>query len=275
LKTNEVAMALCWITKGEVALQKKKDIRLTKDMIEGAEAILDQIDGVSPAHGRFYLLQSELFKTEGDTAQYYKSALKFLGCTNIPDLPLPQQREHAAHLSVAALVGDGIYNFGELLAHPVLSSLRGTNQEWLITLLKAFNTGNITEFDSMKKQWQTDNTLKRSEDHLRTKILLLGLMEMTFKRPATMRQLSFKEIAEALGLKENQVETIVMKAIAKGLVDGTIDEVAQKVHMTWVQPRVLDRSQIGSMISRLDDWKQEINHVESLMEEHASEILLV
>jgi 26S proteasome regulatory subunit N9 len=67
---------------------------------------------------------------------------------------------------------------------------------------------------------------------------------MTFKRPATMRQLTFKEISETLGIPENEVETIVMKAISKRLVDGTIDEISKKVHMTWVQPRVLDRPQV-------------------------------
>jgi hypothetical protein len=30
LKGNDVALALCWLTKGEVALEKKKDILLTK-----------------------------------------------------------------------------------------------------------------------------------------------------------------------------------------------------------------------------------------------------
>lgn len=30
LKVNEVAVALCWITKGEVVLEKKKDTKLAK-----------------------------------------------------------------------------------------------------------------------------------------------------------------------------------------------------------------------------------------------------
>jgi 26S proteasome regulatory subunit N9 len=85
-------------------------------LLEGAEGFLNQIDGVSPAHGRFYLLQSQLYKTNGETAHYYKSALKFLGCTKITDLSLEEQRDHARHLAVAALVADGIYNFGELVS---------------------------------------------------------------------------------------------------------------------------------------------------------------
>ncbi len=36
-----------------------------------------------------------------------------------------------------------------------------------------------------------------------------------------------------------------MKALSVGLIKGNIDEVDQKVHMTWVQPRVLDLQQVS------------------------------
>lgn len=35
-----------------------------------------------------------------------------------------------------------------------------------------------------------------------------------------------------------------MKALSVGLLRGSIDEVDQKVQMTWVQPRVLDLPQV-------------------------------
>lgn len=40
-----------------------------------------------------------------------------------------------------------------------------------------------------------------------------------------------------------------MKALSLGLVKGSIDEVERKVHMTWVQPRVLDRDQVMSIMN--------------------------
>lgn len=67
---------------------------------------------------------------------------------------------------------------------------------------------------------------------------------MTFKRPSFERQLSFKDITNATGLTPSEVEIFVMKAVAKELLKGRIDQVGEKVLMTWVQPRVLDRSQV-------------------------------
>lgn len=71
-------------------------------------------------HGRFYLLQSKYFLGQGNLAEYYKSALKFLGCTPLTELSLSEQREHAKNLAISALVADGIYSFGELVCLKVV-----------------------------------------------------------------------------------------------------------------------------------------------------------
>lgn len=118
---------------------------------------------------------------------------------------------------------------------------------------------------------------------------------MTFTRPATNRQLSFAEIAQETRLPETEVELLVMKALSLGLVKGSIDQVQQKVHMTWVQPRVLDRQQvhvcyledfskqskrvlvscfqIGVMQKKLENWSTDVREMEKLVESEAREIL--
>ena len=83
---------------------------------------------------------------------------RYLGCTEVASLSKEEQANHAFHLALAALLGDRIFNFGvrkyfhiekskknshflagELLAHEVLQSLKGTEHAWLIDLLLAFN----------------------------------------------------------------------------------------------------------------------------------------
>ena len=39
------------------------------------------------------------------------------------------------------------------LAHPILESLRGSDRDWLVQLLFAFNSGNIARFDELKSFW--------------------------------------------------------------------------------------------------------------------------
>ena len=45
-------------------------------------------------------------------------------------------------------------------------------------------------------------------------------------------------------IKNLDVEMLVIRALSLNLVEGVIDEVDERVHMTWVQPRVLNNEQV-------------------------------
>ena len=146
-------------------------------------------------------------------------------------------------------------------------------QEWIVKVLVAFNSGDVRKFSGMKKEWEKQIDLKNNEETLYVKICLLALMEMTFQRSATDRSLSFKDIAQQTGMEEDRVELLVMKALAKGLVKGSIDQVAQVANLTWVQPRVLDREQLKTLIKKINEFTTSINFMENMIETSASEIL--
>ncbi|XP_064628428.1 26S proteasome non-ATPase regulatory subunit 13-like [Lineus longissimus] len=272
VKSSEEATILCMTVIANVKLLQN-DLPGTKKLVEEAQAVLDNIDGVGPVHGRFYELSSNYYKTIGNHAAYYRDALRYLGCTDLEDIPESEQVERAFNLSLAALLGKGVYNFGELLAHKVLESLKSTDRQWLVDLLYAFNSGNLEKFESLRKSWQGQADLVASEKFLRQKICLLCLMEMTFKRPANNRQLSFEAIAKEAKVPNDEVELLVMRALSLGLVKGHIDQVDKKVHMTWVQPRVLDLTQIGTMQQQLKHWCVDVNSMGLLVEDNAHDIL--
>ena len=54
---------------------------------EEAEELLETLDGVTPIHGRFYELSSNFQKLMGNHADYYRDALRFLGCIKLEDIP--------------------------------------------------------------------------------------------------------------------------------------------------------------------------------------------
>lgn len=97
--------------------------------------------------------------------------------------------------------------------------------------------------------------LKASEVKMRQKICLLCLMEMAFTRPANNKQLTFDEVAAKTKLPEDEVELLVMRALSLGLVKGSIDQIDKKIFISWVQPRVLDISQVNACVSCLQNQR--------------------
>nr|CAG4641685.1 EOG090X05V9 [Eurycercus lamellatus] len=273
VKANKEALALCKVLIGNIVLHEKGDQPETKNTMEEIGKILDETDGVTAVHGRYYSLCSDFYRIQGKHADFYRASLRYLGCIELEALSAVEQRSQAFHLGIAALLGDGIYNLGELLAHPVLESLKNQEESWLVDLLYIMNAGDIAGFNKLKPKWSSQTDLVTNERTVLQKITLLALMEMTFKRPATNRNLSFKDIASITGVREDEVELLVMKALAQGLLKGTIDQVDLSVHFTWVQPRVLDKKQLSSMMTRLENWCKDIESMETLVETKAQDIL--
>uniref|UniRef100_A0A3Q2QS38 Proteasome 26S subunit, non-ATPase 13 n=1 Tax=Fundulus heteroclitus TaxID=8078 RepID=A0A3Q2QS38_FUNHE len=245
VKSSDEAVILCKTSIGSLKLQIS-DLPATKKLIEEVEEMLNNLPGVTSVHGRFYDLSSKYYRIIGNHASYYKDALRYLGCVDIKDLPETEKQERAFTLGLAGLLGEGVYNFGELLMHPVLESLRNTDKQWLIDTLYAFNAGNVEKFQGFKSAWGQQPDLATHEPKLMQKIQLLCVME---------------------------VELLVMKALSVGLIKGNIDEVDQKVQMTWVQPRVLDLQQIKGMKDRLDSWCGDVKNMTVLVEQQAHDIL--
>lgn len=63
-----------------------KDLESTKKCVEETELELEEMDGVSTVHARYYELSSNYYKTIGNHCQYYKNALRYLGCIKFDTL---------------------------------------------------------------------------------------------------------------------------------------------------------------------------------------------
>ncbi|KAJ7551226.1 hypothetical protein O6H91_06G005500 [Diphasiastrum complanatum] len=101
---------------------QRGDQKECKVLLEEGKATLDSMTDVDPSvHASVHWVSSQYHKSRQEFAEFYKSALLYLAYTSVESLSEPFKLDLAFDLSLAALLGENIYNFGELLAHPIVS----------------------------------------------------------------------------------------------------------------------------------------------------------
>lgn len=190
---------------------KTDELAFFQTLIDDVKVLLDQVDRVGKVHQEYYKVCSDFHKSEGNHALFYQSCLRYLGCSDLSQEQEETHRNLAFYLSLAALLAEEVFNFGELLAHPVVKYLKNPNDEWLLNLLCAFNQGDVAQFNALKESWGKQPDLKANEAILFEKVCLLALLNMTFDCSATKRQLSFDAISLKTGLEKDKVEFLVLK----------------------------------------------------------------
>ncbi|KAI9498470.1 hypothetical protein BDB00DRAFT_881288 [Zychaea mexicana] len=254
----------------KLQLQQFDDV---KKAIDESDKILEQFDSVETViYASFYRVSAEYYKAKAEYAQYYKSALLYLACVNVDELSPEEKVGRAYDLALSALLGEMIYNFGELLMHPILDSLSGTEHDWLRSLLFAFNSGDIGKFEALAPHFSKQSLLQQNSEALSRKICLMSLIEAVFRRSSDNRVIPFGEIAAETRLSVDEVEHLVMKALSLKLIRGSIDQVDQLVIVTWVQPRVLDKEQIDGMRRQIEEWNNQVKKIGTFVGDQGGEV---
>lgn len=234
------------------------DLPGCKKRLDECEKLLGDQDTVEQVvYAGYYGVAGDYYKVKADYAPYYKNALLYLACVDVDrELSAEDKKARAHDLCVAALLGESIYNFGELLQHPILATLTGTEYEWIKDLISAFNSGAIGKFDALASHFSSEPILAESMAFLRQKICLMALIQAAFSRPrdGATRLMTFEQIAEATRLPVNEVEHLIMKALSLQLIRGTLDQVSSTVDITWVQPRVLEGAQLDTLAEQFGHW---------------------
>jgi 26S proteasome regulatory subunit N9 len=250
-----------------------EDYKGARELLDKAQKTLDNVDRVEPViNAAFYDVNSEYYKLKADFTTFYKNALLFLACIDLDRVPIYKQQQRAYDLAIAALLGDEIYNFGELLLHPILEAVKNTEYSWLVDLLFALNAGDVNGFEAATGHISKSPLLQNSLPFLRQKMCLTALIEAVFRRPTSSRTLTFEQIARETQLVVDEVEHLVMKALSSGLLKGFIDQVSQKVTVTWLQPRVMNKQQIESMRQRLVKWDNDVESLGDWMQQEGKQI---
>ena len=136
----------------------------------------------------------------------------FLAYTNCDTLPPDERYIFATDIALAAITGDDVYNFGEVLTTPILNALQNTPNEWLFDLVVALNNGDIEKFNLCIEKNQipyyNQLSLKLRHEFIKQKVVLLCLMNLIFERHSHDRMIHFNEIALKTKIPLDQVSTM-------------------------------------------------------------------
>ena len=263
---SQDAYVYALVAAAEVKL-RLQDIPGARKDLDTAESISDTFDSVeTEVHATFYRINASYYQANADFGAYYKNALLYLACIDLASLTSAEAQSRAYDLSIAALVSDSIYNFGELLLHPVLETLRSTPHAWLRDLLYAFNRGDLGAYHVLEANQAKAPQLEHHKEFLYQKISLSALTEAVFRRPPHDRAMTFRTISKETNVQPADIEILVMKALSLGLLRGSIDQVAEIARINWVQPKVLDPGQVDGMRVRLKEWDSSVNQLGNWIE---------
>jgi 26S proteasome regulatory subunit N9 len=161
----------------------------------------------------------------------------FLSFTPLESLSAEERYVLATDMALASITGEETYNFGEVIATPILSSLQNTPNAWMFELVHVLNRGDIDQFnqlvDTHRAQYSAQPSLTGRHEMVKQKVVLLSLVNIAFERPSHDRQISFADIAAVTKIPLNQVSiaflpsSYLMCILAAGGVGADARHVAE------------------------------------------------
>eukprot|EP01035_Chromulina_nebulosa_P026254 gene26254-34344_t len=268
--------ALCLDMEIAIIYMKIGKLDLAKSSLEAAKEQIPSINSTEAvAFSKFYMATAE-YRKASPPQEFYNAALMFLSYTHVDDLSSESKYILATDMALASITGDDIFNFGEVIATPILSVLVGTPNQWLRDLVYALNSGKIDDFNLIvganKESYSQQPALANRHEIVKQKVVLLCVLNIAFERSANDRLIPFEEIAATARIPIDQVEWVLMRAMSLGLIKGIIDGVEEVVNVTWVQPRVLDKGQLNLLHDQLGAWTERVKGALITIEKQAIDL---
>ena len=216
----------------------------------------------SKINSAFYLTKCQLYKINENYNLFYLNGLLYLSSIKNKSLSIEEQQLLCYDLCIAALLGDKIYNFGELLLHDILNCFKDSQYDWLYNLIHSLNSGNLKNFNKwLAIGFQKSRFLKTFEVFLKQKVIIMSLLELISMKSTTNKQLKFKEISEFTGTPVNDVEHLIIKCFSLNLIKGYINQIDEVLVVTWLQPRILNLDQVNVLYNHLCKWNGQVEEL--------------
>merc|ERR1712137_1291714 len=83
-----------------------------------------------------------------------REALSYLNYSNVEDMKDPKAL--AIDLTLAALTGEGVFHFGEVVNTPLLKVLENTPEAWLMEFMHVMAKGDVTAFNQLSEKYASE-----------------------------------------------------------------------------------------------------------------------
>lgn len=177
------------------------------------------------------------------------------------------KQEIAHDLCIAALLSDEIFNFGELLENEILKNLIGSNFEFLVSLISSYNSGDLACLRNHESKIANHPALMAHLPFLQEKLCLMSLAQFLFLQIKNDRRVQFSKISNETSVPIDQVEFLLIRAISCKIIKGIIDQVDSSISVTWIQPRLLDQSQINDLNTAITTWNTKVSRTLEIVQD--------
>ncbi|ODV96486.1 hypothetical protein PACTADRAFT_49824 [Pachysolen tannophilus NRRL Y-2460] len=276
-KNDQYTQALVFIS-CEIANIKLQlsEIDDAKKLLDDCQLKIDQLNSIdNRINASYYKTLSNYQKLSSDYNSYYKTSLLYLACIN-NDLTIlkDQKDEFIYNLSISAILGNKIYNFGEIIMHEIFNNLK---IEWLKKLILSLNDGNLIEFNKILAKNEKD--IKKSLNSLdlkflNEKICIMTFIKLIFIKSSNRKILTYDEILKEITNLSTaaEIEHLCMKCLSLNLIKGYINQVNKEIEITWVQPRTMNKPQIEIIRNKLVDWNNNVSKLSDYMADNGKQV---
>lgn len=256
--------------------EKAENVTIARDIIDDCIEFVETMP-VSPpksVQASVYRISALYDKFSLNYSAFYRHTLLYLACSADEESSQAvsgEKRQEIAHdLCISALLADDIFNFGELLEHSILDELKGTKFEFLVTLLNAFNSGDMNALAS-ESNLHGHPALISHLAFLQEKLCLMNLAHFMFLQIKNDRRVRFATISQATRVPLDQVEFLLIRAISCKIIRGIIDQCEASITVNWIQPRLLDQNQISDLHGAIRTWNDKVANTLKIAQEMREE----
>jgi 26S proteasome regulatory subunit N9 len=125
-KADFEAALLCKMQIARCKLRRGADFHAdVKAELDEQLPVVEALVGAEPVvHSAYYRVACDYYGAKGPASKFYKNALMLLAYTQYDEMPPQERFDLAVNISIAAMTGDGVFNFGEVVREAFVSQGR-------------------------------------------------------------------------------------------------------------------------------------------------------